>query len=531
MNKVVLLFLGLFFLSLYGNSQNAFENIEVEWGDPFNESKKSTPNSIFASDDTGFYLLSDKHRMGSYVHAKAYVSHFGNNAELLEEELLKLKIGKDEMDFEFLIPLNDVFYVFSSLIDKKEKKKIYYVQTIDKTTLKVNSDSRKFVEVPFIRRTDIHDIDFNYKLSNDSSEVIVYHRVLTNDEESSIYRYYIFNNELNIVRSREIVLPYNFSLFYIKGYVVDNNGGIHFLMKYKMERKSNSKKKEYDNYFSILSYYDDTTNDNEFKLSKNGKFIKKIKMNINESNELVIAGFYSDAEKNRQNGFFYYTFVVDQNVVLQDNYHPFDQKFLQENSVEYSVKKTEENPDGIGHKLYNFEIDKIVFKKDGGTFIMGEQRYYIKSTDTQSKNAAGRYDVSYMYFYRNIIAINIDKDGNLAWMETIAKKQESQSNSRGLSSYTPIFIGSNSYFIYNDNPENIEIPLGNNKYSSGSLKNFEIVVVEIDKDGKKKKSNLFSTDGEVVLTRPENCKQISENEVVIYLENGDIEHFAKVTFK
>lgn len=534
MKSVIFLLIFILSISTQCIAQKVNSNVDIQWGNEFNESNNSTPNSVVGYDETGFYVMSDKHSMGSsYSADKVIISHFGSNAKLIKEAELILKLDKKDMDFEYMIQLNGEFYVFSSFVNKKEKKKSLYVQTMNKKTLQINSESRKIAEGSFFRKSDAWKIDYNYLLSRDSSKIIVYHRVLTKEAELSKYRYYIFDNKMNDLWTREIEIPYIYSLFYFKDYILDDFGNLHFLVKRLIKKKNSGKKEEYDNAYYVLSYYEDRTKDSVVEIDKKGKFIKNIRMDINLSKALIITGFYCNTEEYGEDGLFYLKMDLKTKNVFVENFKEFGQDFILENRIELAVKKTKEYPEGVDYILYNFEIDNIVLKEDGSAIVTGEQSYYRTVDNVNGFNDYGSRNITSTrtYYYRNIIAINIDKEGSVLWMETIGKFQECASNERTLSSYMPLFIGDKMCFIFNDHPDNIETYGGNDAYENFRKKNSQIVIVEVDRNGIKEKSLLFSAGDDVVLTRPTICKQISDSTFVLYIENGEIEHFAKVTFK
>jgi len=110
-------------------------------------------------------------------------------------------------------------------------------------------------------------------------------------------------------------------------------------------------------------------------------------------------------------------------------------------------------------ELYEYDLDRLILRDDGGVVLMAEQ-YYI-STYSRSANFASdpyannRREVVNNYHYNDIIIININPDGNIDWASKIPKQQTTSGDNGYYSSYQPAVIKNKIYLFYNDNPKNL----------------------------------------------------------------------------
>jgi hypothetical protein len=176
-----------------------------------------------------------------------------------------------------------------------------------------------------------------------------------------------------------------------------------------------------------------------------------------------------------------------------------------------SVRKAEK-----GNELYGYDLDRLVLREDGGAILVAEQ-YFVNVVTTYSggSNGASTPVTTYYYNYNHLVIININPDGSIQWANKISKRQITSNDGGFYSSYTFSVVKDKMYFIFNDNPKNLQNK-ANDKLYNFALKGGVVVLVEMDKHGNMQKQALFNAREAEVITRPKVCEQVSANDVVIF---------------
>ena len=114
-----------------------------------------------------------------------------------------------------------------------------------------------------------------------------------------------------------------------------------------------------------------------------------------------------------------------------------------------SKKKELEEEGGIA--LSNLDPEIFYIHKDGSIVLIGEQYYITTSTYTDSN---GSTRTTTTYHYNDVLITKINKDGSLAYMKKMAKRQINR-----LSSFELIEGEADLYLVYRDNIKNLELDL------------------------------------------------------------------------
>lgn len=522
---VLILFSGIAF------GQKKTTKATVLWGDEQKESKKSTLSDIVGYNDDGFYTLKTK---GSYFGGSTItLEHYNNKVKRTKEVELILKEGKKDKNFEFIVQLNDELYLFTSFLNKKLQKNYLFFQSINKKTLQLNNDLEKIAEISYTRKWNSDYGNYDYSLSRDSSKLIVYYNLPFEEDEPEKFGFHVFDMNMEEIWSRNIELPYSDELFRIISHRLDNYGNVHVLGK-KYEKKAKDTRKGEVNYkHHILSYYDNQSNMKEYIVDVPGKYLNEMQIEVDDDRELICAGFYSNVSSNGVDGTFFLKIDSQSKKLIVKNFKEFDQDFLTQNlTVKEEKKAAKKAAKGKDTEMFNYDLDKIILKDDGGVTLIGEQ-YFVRVKTTTSTNASGHTTTKtrYYYYYNDIIVVDIDSKGDILWAEKIAKRQRTIDDNGFFSSYVLSISNNKLYFVFNDHPENL---YGN---KSGKYETFRggkdalIVLVEMDDRGKQTREALFTVKDADIITRPVVCEQISPNELILYGQRKKTHRFAKVTFK
>lgn len=136
--------LGYFlFVALLSFGQLQSKKVDILWGPEQKESKWSTLSDVLGYDSTGIYALK-KQKSGLYGYgfvSSITLEHY--NHKMIKTKSVEIELeGKKE--FRFIIHENNEMYLFSSFHNRKLKSNMLYAQSINKKTLQLNHDVKKY---------------------------------------------------------------------------------------------------------------------------------------------------------------------------------------------------------------------------------------------------------------------------------------------------------------------------------------------------------------------------------------------------
>lgn len=503
-------------------SQTKSKKVDISWGEEQKTSKKLTLNDLIGFDESGIYALKTK---GS----KYYLEHYNNKLNISNTVELDLEREKQENTFEFILQWNNRLLLFSSYPDKSTKKNHLYVQSIDKQSLSLNNDIKKISEIDFEGRRRSQSGSFNYSISNDSSKLLIYYSLPYRKNKNEEFGFHVFDKNMEQIWEKQINLPYEEGLFKIEEYTISNTGDVYVLgVAYKEKRVS--KRHGQPNYnYQILSYSDKGSNFKNIDVELEGKFLTDMQIAINEKDEIICAGFYSTEGTYSIKGSFFLKVDAVNKKVKHSNFKEFDMDFLTQNLSEKAAKKVaKKKKKGKDVELYEYDLDRIVLREDGGAVLIGEQ-FYINVVTTTNSN--GGTTTTYYYNYNDIIAINISPEGNIEWATKIPKRQVTSNDGGFYSSYTLAVVDDKLYFVFNDNGKNLFYKGGSDKlYNFTKNKESLVTLVEVDSNGNQSREALFSVRDADILMRPKVSEQVQENELILFGQRKKVQKFARLTF-
>jgi hypothetical protein len=249
---------------------------------------------------------------------------------------------------------------------------------------------------------------------------------------------------------------------------------------------------------------------------------------INDKNDIVCGGFYSNVGTFSINGSYFLTVSGVNGEIISKSFKEFDLKFITQNMTEREANKAKKKEEkGKDVELFEYDLDNIILRDDGGAILVGEQFYVEIYTYTTQYGTT----TSYHYNYNDIIVININPEGQIEWAKKIPKEQESVNDGGTYSSYAMSVFGDKLFFIFNDNPKNLS------NTGDGKLKNYNpnresiVVMVAMDGEGQFKKEALYKMKRSDILIRPKLSSQISDDEMIVFGKKGKMQQFTKMIYK
>jgi hypothetical protein len=325
-------------------SQVKSDKVEIEWGPEQKEAKKSTMGWLVAHDESGTYVTKYESKLvGCPIIS---LEHLDKNLNKTKSVTLEFGSKKDKRNLEHIIHLNNTLYVLSNSVDKVDKKNFLFVESINKNTLQSNNDLKKISEINFQGKKKWNNGDFNYAISRDSSKILIYNSLPYEKHENAKFSLLVLDNNLREIWKKDITLPYADDLFKLEDYKVSNKGNVYLIGKIydgkKIEKKKRTKgdPTARPNYkYKILSYNAKESRNKEYLIEVENYFISQMKIAIDESENIICAGFYSELSSHGLKGSYFLKIDGITQKIITKNFKDFGIDFITQNMTVRQEKK------------------------------------------------------------------------------------------------------------------------------------------------------------------------------------------------
>ncbi len=527
------------FFVLIGFAIHAQTPANVYIGPEIKTEKRGTLEDVIGYDQQGYYMIRVEPQ-------KFFLEQYDKDLNLKKSQEIELGKGLNRKTLEFAEQLDEEIYLFTSLKNQPTKERILYSTLVDRKTLRPKEDPKKLAAISYKSRGN--DGFFDYDVSRDSSKLTVYYNLPFQANTEEKFGVSVFDNKMNLLWTKELQLPFKDRLYEVEKYQVDNKGNAYLLgIVYKGQVRV--RRQGRPNYEYHLLAYNQGESYEQYLLNLNEKFITDMQFEVTPSGDLVCAGFYSELGTSSIKGTFYLLIDTKSKEVKKEYYQEFESSFLADFM---SARRADK-----GRELYEYDLNRLEIRRDGGVVLVAEQ-FYVRELDDYNNSASRfgyrrystrfgilrfpsrRYGYGYpynggdsdvQYNYNDIMVINLNPNGSIQWARKIPKRQRSKNDQGVYASYALSIAKGKMFFVFNDNPKNL------NKQSSDlKIHNFTkgkesvVVMVTIDGKGEMKKEPLFQVKDTNTYTKPKVCEQISRDQMIIYSQRNRKNKFAKLTF-
>jgi hypothetical protein len=499
-------------LSLLFGQQIDAGKFRVNFGAALKGHKSRTSFKIVDYDKKGVYVLSET--KGKYA-----IENYDNQNNLVKSEAIELKFQKKKRSLEFLLGFNDQLHLFTSFQNQKLKKNFLFEEKINKSTLLPTGELKKVAEIDYSEFSKYKKGTFNYKLSRDSNNVLVYYNLPSKKKAPEKFGFHVYNKTLDKSWHKEVELPYKDELFTVTDYKVDNLGNVHLLGKVYQDKPEDERRDEPNYNFVLLSYLDSGKKLKKHSIKCGEYFLKDMQVEVTDSGDIVCAGFYSSFDSYSVKGAFFLRIDEETKAIKAKKFKEFNLDFITQNLSDKQEAKTRKKAaKGKNVEMHNYVLEDLILKSNGGALLLGENSYTYLTTHTSSNGNGGTTTTTTTHYVNNdIIAISISPDGEIEWTQKIAKKQHTTNDGAMWSSYSLMIDRNKMYFFFNDNVENVGYKEGQDKFHTFvNYKKGVVMCVELDSKGNKQRSPLFETKVAQVFIRPGVNLQIADKEIVVF---------------
>ncbi len=525
--KNLLLLTGLLLsLSIYAN--------DIEWSDLIPAGRRTAAPTIIGQDGENIYLL-------RYSKTKTYIDKYDIDKlslKLSTQLVLKYKDKKLTLLGQFMFGKQPI--LLSSFYNKKTKKYYFFLQKIDKRTLKLSTP--KPVGSFFIKKsggliyttaaTNENPRDRSFYISPDGKHG--YFLSVKNTEkklDSKLSIGLLINSSFEEEAKSEVQMPFtNEEFVTLKSELADN--GLFYILGYnQIQGKSGNLIKRQavfrDDIWLIV--IDPESGETDKVKVETEKDISMLSFTVSSNDDIIVSGLTSEDNTGVTGSF---SIMYDAGLEeINHEYVRFEDDFITSSWSDKAKQKHEKKKSKAQKKgkqvnepkLYNYYIDHILENNDGSFTVLAEQYYVVvRTTTTTNANGSMTTTTTYYYYYNDIIAVNYSKKGEFNWKTLIDKYQVSVNDGGFYSSYFPINDDGQLSLIFNQR----EIDLLDNKDDLSSREKKTAarktmgVKVDIDSDGEQDKTVLFSFDeDEGFKLAPKYCSYIGDDLVFLYARN------------
>lgn len=523
-----------FFLLTILTSVLAQQPVSIEWG----KANKNTSaiSRILGESGGDLIVLANKNNdFFIEIYDKEGLDLKKTSPMTLPEENGK----KTEIEYIHFFPSNQKILLFTTQFHK-QKNYLYSYEVSFEGTL---SNKKTLIE---------HDVDgqsmrgdFGFETSEEEEHILAFHytKVRKEKEWGKQTKVIVLDAQGAILSEINGRLPYRDGLseFKISRFAFDGKRYVHMLVNKVMN--PNNPSKRYDEFY-VYSY--DITKDNHrttqlIKLEE-GFSILDMSFIIDANHSLVLVGYYATYAGFWRGMTYQGTFVA--------RYDPANKKILSQTKDAYTAAHYDRAYGKRAKALKKglppyYRIREIVLQDDGQIYLVSEYVYVTQSRGTTS------------YIYGDISVTLVNENGKIEWLSSIPKGQIytrlAMSTSSGTSiggigaffsvsfyimkdksiylSYVFNLKDGNMYFIYNDNPNNIDTDISEQPKVLRTVEKGVPTLVIMDREGNMKREVLYGAKTDELHLRPRILKHMDDGSIYIYGNKKKLDKIGRITFE
>lgn len=479
MKKIIFFFICIIYLSSSAISQ---QESTIRWGNEMFKPSAGTSFGVIGNWDEGVIMQSTT-RDKLFSAGKTYMSRF-DGMTLLPQYSKPIQLettkGNKSLEYQVFERLGNYPVLFATYFNKDRDKIELYGRRYTLDGEPTGRES-KIAEYPASRKSEVDALKFVQ--SADSTEMLAFFSKKIDKYSNEKINFHLFNQELEVVWSRDIEFPYKGRNFNIHRALVDANGRVYLLVRIQLDKDELANKSEPPYKYSLVTFADDSSlvEDYEIKLANN--YITDIAMNVDKEGKITCSGFYSERGNGKAAGIFYLNVDRETKTVENKSQSEFDPSFtlsfLESSRIRGKVE------------LSDFKLDHFLKFEDGSFGLVAEQ-FLIDEVCIRDFRT-GMVNCTYYYYFNNIIVVKIAADGGIEWTADIPKYQESANDGGFFSSYAFGFDGKSFHFVFNDNPKNLTETDSQRAHRMTNIHKAVPVYARIGQDGSFKRE-LASTE-------------------------------------
>lgn len=506
-------------------SNNVTKKAEVNFG-PEMSATRSTLSKVIGYANDGYYILRTQK-------SDLYIEFVDMSMTTKKSELIPdLKYNDKRRHYDNIYMMGEHLYLISSQTDSKADKFRYFIETINIDNLKLKNDVKILSEFSYEKKRETYNA-INVIVSNDEKHLLVYTNIPDEKGEDESFNIKMLDESLNEVWKRDIKLPYSTSLFRISKQYIDSKGNLYFLGTLSKEKRPSKRSGEANYTSHVICVLNNGQDIEDIELKLQSKFITDCQIAVAGNGDIITAGFYAEVGSYGIRGSFYMSIDAKTRQVKQTNMKEFSFDLVTENLSEKATKKAEKAKEkGKNVEMFEYDIDELIIDKDGNVTLIAEQFFIRVVTTTTYTNGQASTRTTYYYYYNDILVVHINNSGEIVWNCKIPKRQVSTNDGGLFSSYVMAKSNNEIYFIFNDNPKNLDPDKKEGVfYNMSPGKEVDVCFTTVSADGTYEKELLFTAEKRENKVRPKVCDDAKAGEFFLFSERGKNYQFERVIIK
>lgn len=440
---------------------------------------------VMGQDDEGVFVLM------SNLSLEDFRERFGLKSRKYELDYfnydMQLKWKKeiqttDGSSIDQIIFFNQMMVVISSLYTKSTDEISVFADVVDpKGTTAVNH--RNIYTAVLGKGMDIRRT--KVAISPDKTKLGIAIECSGNDQLD--IHYCSINSQFQPAGKQRGSIPYSQKDAELSDFIISNNDDLVFLCYRKQinEEKEKSKLRS----FSLQYLAVGSNTFKEFAFNKISQLMTEAALVVDRTNNnAIVTGFFADKTSYAGASLLYGTLQLDQPGELRISSGKLNN--------DARMKLVGQRNSGGGVSLYNYPIQRVIPRSDGGALVIAEAAYlseysfYDYFTQTFNRRIEFHFD--------NVLAISVNSDGSIDWGQLIQKEQTSMDDEGIYSSFNSILSPEALSVIFNND-------IGrNNEIVSHSINAQGLLTVK-----------KFSRMGDSISILPRSGKQVDENTMIV----------------
>ncbi|WP_373057314.1 hypothetical protein [Zunongwangia sp. H14] len=347
---------------------------------------------------------------------------------------------------------------------------------------KIFSVSRKDVKKPFMILVGIlpitnmgsvdHDPTGEVYLSEDKNFITFNFDLKDDQEETHLVK--VYNDKLELVFEKEFKQEgIKDRLFEYNSVTTDNEDGtVYFLGKqYESERAKKDGKANYE--YKLFSLSAEGMRELSFNTGEN--FVGSMEL-VNNQDNLVCVGFYSEKNDYRYKGTVYYNINKENFSLRTSSLNPFTEQFMVDKYGEKRGKRKKEK----GKELRDFTYRGFHIDEEGNTYFTAEE-YYVVTHMMSGMN--GMMTTTTTFYFKDIFACKINTEGKMQWARNFNKSQATAGKAIDYYSCLSTYKDDRLIILLNGSDKVKKLKDNRIRFDDKKVKKLSLYAIEILPDG------------------------------------------------
>lgn len=403
---------------------------------------------------------------------------FGYNLQPVWKQEISSRNGQS---IEYICWFSGAVVVVSSTTDKAGDIQLYIDVINEKGVLAVSQ--RKIYSAPLGKNSDIRK--GRVVISPDRSKLGI--AIEATGGEGIRIHYTGINEQFQPSSGSTALLNYSPKDAELSEFAMSNTEDLLFLCYRKQVNEEKEKSKLRN--FSLQYLAAGGTSFKEFEFNQLSQMMTEAALVIDRvNNKAIVTGFFADKTSYSGASLLYGTIDLHNPRALNVS--------IGKLSNDARMRLVGQRNSGGGISLYNYPIQRVIPRSDGGALVIAEAAYLSEYSfyDYFTQTFNRRIE----YHFDNILALSVNGNGSIHWGQLIQKEQTSMDDEGLYSSFNTILTPEDLSIVFNND-------IGrNNEIVSHSINARGELVVK-----------RFSKTGDSISILPRSGRQVDENTMIV----------------